>query len=85
MGYKKILTDNKSGKVEKEALGLLIDGRTKGLHVIHCIDAGNATLKYLVGYRSINIEEIITQAMILRLLLMTCEHLHKINLHVVWL
>jgi hypothetical protein len=23
--------------------------------------------------------------MILRLLLMTCEHLHKINLHVVWL
>jgi hypothetical protein len=85
---KKYWQNNKPGKVENEALGipkLLIDGRIKGLHVIHCIDAGNEALRYLVGHRSIIIEEIITLAMILRLLLMTCEHLHKLNLHIVWL
>jgi hypothetical protein len=32
---------------------LLINGIIKGLHVKHCIDAGNAKLKYLVGHRSI--------------------------------
>jgi hypothetical protein len=39
---------------------------------MHCIDAGNAALKYLVDHRSIKVKEIITlEAMILRLLLMT--------------
>ena len=33
----------------------------KSLHVIHCIDAGNAALKYLVGHRSIKVRKIITQ------------------------
>jgi hypothetical protein len=38
-----------------------INGRMEGLHVI-----GNAALKYLVGNRSIKVEEtIITQAMVL--------------------
>ncbi len=67
MGYEKnIDRNNKSGKLENETLGkpyLLINGRMKGLHVIH------AALKYLVGHRSIKVKEIITQAMILRLLL----------------
>jgi hypothetical protein len=55
--------NNKSGKVGNETLGeadLLINGRMNGLHVIHCIDAGNAALKYLVGHRSIKVNEIIT-------------------------
>jgi hypothetical protein len=43
-----------------------INGRMEGLHVI-----GNAALKYLVGNRSIKVEETITQAMVLRLWLMT--------------
>jgi hypothetical protein len=64
---------------------LLINGRIKGLHVIHCTDAGNEALKYLAGHRSIKEKEINTQAMILRLLLMTGYHLHKKNLHIVWL
>jgi hypothetical protein len=56
MGYdkKKVDRNNKSGKVENETLAkpyLLINGRIKGLHVIHCIDAGNAALKYLVGHK----------------------------------
>ncbi len=41
-----------SGKIENQTLGkpkLLINGRLKGLNVIHCIGAGNAALKYLVG------------------------------------
>jgi hypothetical protein len=36
------------------------NGRMKGLHVINCIDAGNAAFKYLVGYLSIKVKEIIT-------------------------
>jgi hypothetical protein len=49
-----LLKNYKSGKVENETLGkpeLLINGRMKGLQVIHCIDAGNAVLRYLVGHR----------------------------------
>jgi hypothetical protein len=49
-----------------------INGRMEGLHVI-----GNASLKYLVGHRSIKVEEIITQAMVLRLWLRTGKHMHK--------
>jgi hypothetical protein len=45
--------------------------RMKGLRVIHCIYAGNAASRYQVG-RSVKVREIITQAIILRLLLMTC-------------
>jgi hypothetical protein len=30
---------------------LLINGRISGLHAIHCIDAGNATFKYVAGHR----------------------------------
>jgi hypothetical protein len=48
---------------------VLINGIIKGLHVILCIDAGNAALKYLACNRSIEVKEYITQAMILRLLL----------------
>jgi hypothetical protein len=41
----------------------------KGLHVIHCIDAGNAALKYIVGHRPIKVNKIITlEALILKLL-----------------
>jgi hypothetical protein len=56
---------------------------------MHCIDAGNAALKYLVGHRSIKVKEIIT---------LTAgsddpeivaddrlQHLNKNNLHTVWL
>jgi hypothetical protein len=46
-----------------------------------CIDASHASFKYLVGNRSIKVNEIITpQTMILRLLLVTgYQHLHKKN------
>jgi hypothetical protein len=30
------------------------------LHIIHCIDAGNAALKYLEGHRPIKVKEIIS-------------------------
>jgi hypothetical protein len=44
----------------------------KGFNVMHCIYAGNAALKYLVGHRSIKVKEIITlEALILRLWLTT--------------
>jgi hypothetical protein len=76
VGYEKnIDRNNKSGKVENEILG---ETRIKVLHLVHCIDEGNAAKTYLVGHRSIKVkDEIITQAMILRLLLMTGYHLHK--------
>jgi hypothetical protein len=60
-----------------------INGRIK---VLHCIDAANVALKYLIGHKSI--KEIITQsqAMILRLLLVTGQQdQHKKNWHTVWL
>jgi hypothetical protein len=62
-----------------------INGRIK---VLHCIDAANAALKYLVGHKSIKVNEIITQkaeTMIVRLLLVTGQHQHKKNWHTVWL
>jgi hypothetical protein len=50
-----------------------INGRIK---VLHCIDAANAALKYLVGHKSIKVKKIITQAqaIILRLLLVIGQH-----------
>jgi hypothetical protein len=51
---------------------LLTNGKMKGFNVMHCIYAGNAALKYLVGHRSIKVKEIITlEALILRLWLTT--------------
>jgi hypothetical protein len=53
---------------------LLISERMKDLNVIHCIDAGKAALKCIVGHRLIKVEEsksLPLEAMILRLLVMT--------------
>jgi hypothetical protein len=66
--------NNKSGKFENETLGKLIVNKWENLrfiHVIHCIDGGYETLKHLAGHAGIKVKEIITQAMILRLLLVT--------------
>jgi hypothetical protein len=38
---------------------------------MHCIDAGDATFKYLAGHAGIKVTKIITQVMIPRLLLVT--------------
>jgi hypothetical protein len=63
MGYEKILTETTSQeklKMRHWVNPIVNNGRMKGLHVINCIDAGNAAFKYLVGYLSIKVKEIIT-------------------------
>jgi hypothetical protein len=45
--------------------------------------ASNTALKYLSGHAGIKVTKIITQVMILRLLLVTVQHLCKKNLHIV--